>query len=722
MEDTELTAIVNAKLTSSLGYMGGMLATERLQAEQYYKGEPFGDEVDGKSKVVSRDVAESIDSMLPPLLKPFTASQEIARFEPIYKPPRMGETPFQAVKRAEVEAKQATHLVNYTFFKRNEGFLVIHDWVKDALWKKLGVLKVFWDTETDVTTESYQGLTDGELHSLTIDPDVAITDQVTYPDPTVPAPQALVAGLTTGQVPLVHDVTCRRTKNDSHVRVINVPPDEFLVDHRAVSMDEAPFLCHRAKHPISELIRMGFDKETVENLPGNDATGDFDAERMERFKDEDEFPYRDDTPGDPSMREVWLNEVYVWIDYDGDGVAELRQVFMAGDSPGTLLSHEPVDDHPFIGFTPIPMPHKLWGMSVADQTMDLQLIKSTLWRGALNSVYLGNEPMIGAVSGEVNMDDLLNRRAGGVVRMQKPGVVFPIPSVNVAPDAFTMMGMIDSVRESRTGVRRFTSTLNADSVDAYSATATGAKLMDDAANDRLELIAKVFAETGVKKLAKRMLELICKHQDRSEVIRMEGQFVEMDPREWSTQMDVTVTVGLGTGDRDRRLSKLMALGPLYQELKAGGSPLVQDSNIYAWLMEICREADLKLPEMFFTDPSQVPPGQQQQRPDPRMASAQAQAGAIQAKAQADIQAQQARTQSDIQIENVRAQHEMQLEQLRAQHDMALERLQAAEQTQRDRDAAARDADLERRKAMHDAGIDRYRVAHDAMIRAYSDGQ
>jgi hypothetical protein len=636
MSDLDLASILDAKIQNALGYQGGRLAQERRQAERFYKGESFGNEIDGRSQVVSRDVAEAVDSMMPSLMRIFASGDQVVRFNP-------------SGPQDEAVADQATDYVNWIWNQQNEGFANFYVWFKDALLKRTGVIKIWWDESEDITRETYQGLTDAELQILALDPGIEIGEHAEYPDPSAaaPSPQAATgdepaapdaaalggegvalpaaplpgalepgapdSGVLPGRppIPMLHDVVVRRTIRDGRVRVQPLPPDEFLIDRRAVGLDEAPFVAHRVKRTISELIEMGYEKATVSEL-GSDDTADYGLERLERFQDEDEMPWREAGTLDPTMREIWITECYLRVDYDGDGIAELRKVTLAGNGAGssaaTVLENEEIDDHPFAALTPIPMPHKFFGMSVADQTIDLQLIKSTLWRGALDALYLSNSPQIGAVEGKVNLDDLLNRRPGGIVRIKSPDALVPITTAPLGGDVFQMIEYIDSVREQRTGVTRYNQGLDADTLNK---TATGINAIQNAAQQRLELIARVFAETGVKRAFRRILELVCKHQQKPKILRLRQSWVAMDPREWNDGMDVSVSVGLGTGNRDQQVSHMMNLLQLDQQIvqMQGGvdGPLVTSQNIYNKLAKLVEASGLKNVASYYTDPRSQPP-------------------------------------------------------------------------------------------------------------------
>lgn len=477
---------------------------------------------------------------------------------------------------------------------------------------------------------------------------------------------------------MLHDAIVRFTNKDGRVKVLTVPEDEFLIDRRALpfSIEDPPFCAHRFKIAITDLKLMFPDEaDTIDTLPTGEEA-EYGMERLERFKEEDELPWRQDNPADPSMREVWLSECYLRVDYDQDGIAEMRKITVAGDTGYVILDNEEVDDHPFAALTPIPMPHKFFGMSVADQTIDVQLIKSTLIRGFLDHLYNSIAPQIKVIAGQVNLDDLLNRRPGGIVRVKDMNAVQALDNPSTDPNVMAAVEYFDTVRESRTGVTRYNQGLDADTLNK---TAKGIGMIQQAGNERLELIARVFAETGVKRAFKRILELVCKHQQRSRMIRLRGKWVEMDPREWTNQMDVSINVGLGTGSREQQVQVLQALLQADEALMKGGlTSIVTPQNVYEKLRKVCEYAGFRNPDLFYTDPSQNPQAQQQQaqQPNPKMVEAQARAQAQHTQTQADIAEQQQRTQADMALQKFKTEQELVLKQRQAQIDAALEQQKA----------------------------------------------
>jgi len=705
VDENDLKAIIAAKITNSVGFYGGALSKDRQTALRYYEGEKFGNEVDGRSQVVSRDVAEAIDSMMPSLVRIFTAGDQVVQFDPVGP-------------EDEEAAKQATEVVNWVVTQKNESFRIFYLWFKDALLSRAGVIKTYWDTQEYRQKEEYQGLTDPEFQALTEDPEIEVVEHSTRP---AALPVEAMAGLGVGPVPeeasespqmqameqapeMLHDVTLMRTNKIGMPKIVNIPPDEFLIDRRAVDIDEVGFLAHRVKKTETDLIEMGFDKAKVKSLPGYD-NQDFTLERMERFKQEDENPYRNTNALDPTMREIWITECYLKVDWDGDGIAEWRKVTVAGENAYEILSNEEIDDHPFAAVSPILMPHKFWGQSISDQTMDLQLIKSTLWRQMLDNMYLQNNQRVIAVEGQVNLDDLLTSRPGGVIRAKSAQAVTPMITAPMNQSAFQMIEYVDTVREQRTGITRYNQGLDSDTLNK---TATGVQMIQNAAQQRLELIARVFAETGVKRLFRRVFELLQKHQTKEMTVRLRNKWVDVRPSEWNSRSDMTVSVGLGTGDKQQQfgiINQLLLLDQKIVELQGGvNGPLVTAPNIYAKLEKLVEAAGYKNVTAFYTDPRNQPP--QPPKPSPE-----------EMKAQHDMQLNQAKLQADQAMNQQKMQADQQQAQVKIQSDAQLEQMKMASEFRIAQMKAQMDAEVARHKAELDANAKIQIAAMEVQLKA-----
>jgi len=499
MTDSELKSILAAEIADSFAHLGGELSEQRRKALRYYLGEPFGNEQEGRSKVVSTDVADVVEWILPALLRIFTAGDEVVRFEP-------------TGPEDEEVAKQATEYVNWIFARDNAGFLNLYMLFKDALLQKNGIAKVWWEEAEPATRESYSRKSFEEIQLILMDPEVEPIAHSEYQD------QGVVIGpngLPVETAVTHHDLVVKRRRKCGAVRIMTVPPEEFLISRRARSIEEAPFVAHRLRKTVSELIEMGYDRDLVGRLPESEED-DPTGERRERFALEEDHDRNAADGPNRAMREIWLTECYIKCDWDGDGIAERRKITVAGGGQ-EILDNEPWDGPiPFISLTPIPMPHRFFGLSIADLVMDLQLIKSTILRQILDNLYLSNNGRH-IISDQVNLDDLLTARPGGIVRLKNgalpgQGHIVPLDTPLVAAQAFPMLEYIDGVREDRTGVTRYTQGLDADTLNK---TATGINQIMTAAQQRVELIARVFAETGVKDLFRKILELVNRHRASS---------------------------------------------------------------------------------------------------------------------------------------------------------------------------------------------------------------
>ena len=665
MTEIEIKAILDAEIDNALGYIETETTEQRRRALQYYNREPYSNEVEGRSQIVTGEVAEAVDSALPPLLRVFTQGDDIVRAEP--------QGPGD-----EQLAKQITEYLNYVFYRDNPGFHVLNIWFKDALLQKNGIVKVWWDDQKDISTEEYQDLTEQEVALMLADETVEIVEQEqrqvgeapqVVPDPVTGQPTQTVVPL------FMYDVKIKKVKSFGQVRVENVPPEEFIISKKARTVSDAPFCAHRKLTTRSELIAMGFPKDIVEDLPVyEDLT--FTPERVARYSN-GEQPLDRETM-DKSMQEIETFECFIRIDKDGDGIAELRRIFYAGKE---ILADEEIDYVPFCSICPIPMPHKFFGHSLADRVVDIQLIKSTITRQILDNLYLTNNARVVAVDGQVNLDDLLTVTPGGVVRVKNPQAVSQLAVAPVANQSFPMLEYLDQVQQKRTGVNQ-----NAQGLDAnilQNTTAAAIAAMQNAAAGRIELIARTFAETGVRDLFLNILHLVTKYQNKPRIVRLSGKYVEVDPRQWKTQYDVRINVGLGTGTREQQLAMLaMVLQKQEQLLGSGqlGQALVGVSQYRSALGRFVEAAGFVDSAEFFRD---LPPEAEQQmaaqaqqpQADPAsqalMAQTQAQVQAAQAKAQADIQVQQMKAQADIQLAREKAAAEIQLAREKAEATLQL---------------------------------------------------
>jgi len=670
MQEFDLQAIIENEIDNALGYINTETVEERRDSLMAYNREPYGNEVEGRSTIVTGEVAEAVDGALPQLLRVFTQSDDVVRFEP--KAP--GD---------EEKAKQATEYCNWVLMNDNPGFEVFQTWFKDALLQKNGVIKVWWNDETSVDKEKYQNLSEEELTMLLSDGQMEVVKQKQTQIGEVPMPvdpmavqQAMAQGLPPPapmmQPVFAYDVTVKKVNKKGSVKVENVPPEEFLISKKARRIADAPFVAHRRLTTRSELISMGFKADEIDELPAYDDLT-FTPERVARFPNGEQ---PDDPSLDTSMDEIETFECYIRTDYDEDGIAELRRVFYAG---GTILENEEADFIPFCSVCPIPMPHKFFGHSLADRVVDIQKIKTTITRQMLDNLYLSNNARMAVVDGQCNLDDLLTVTPGGIVRVKNNAAITPLTVPLVAGQAFPMLAYMDEIQQKRTGVTQASQGLDPNILQ--NTTATAVAMVQNAGAAKVELIARIFAETGVKDLFKSILHLVCKYQDKERIVRMRGKFVAIDPREWSNEYDLTVNVGLGTGNREQQMAMVAAILQKQEQIMSQmgiANPLVSPSQYRNTLGRFIESAGFKDTSEFFRE---ITPEMEQQLLQPQQPQPDPATAALMQQAQAQMQVTQAKAQADIQVAQAKAQADIQLQREKAAADIQLEREKAAAQLQ-----------------------------------------
>jgi GrpB-like predicted nucleotidyltransferase (UPF0157 family) len=662
MAQNELKSILQAEIDDAIGFIESETVEQRKQALEAYLRQPYGNEVEGKSQIVTGEVAEAIDGALPSLVRIFTGSDNIVVFEP--------QGP-----RDEASAKQATDYCNWVFNRDNEGVAILHDWFKDALMQKNGIVKAYWEDKEDITKERYFDLSNDELAMLMSDESMEIVEQDTTEFPIYdPMGQPVIDPMGIPVMGATHNIVVQQKKKSGKVTIENVPPEEFLISKKARTIADSPFVAHRQMLTRSTLVAMGFNKKQVEGLQMDDALA-YTPERVARYS-AGEQPYQVQTD-DPSMQEIEVFECYVKTDIDGKGIASLVQVFYASneileDAKGKEMVEE-VDYVPFHSICPIPIPHKFFGNSLADRTVDLQLIKTTITRQMLDNLYLTNNARVVAVEGQVNLDDLLTSTAGGVIRAKSPNAVQQLVVQNVASQAFPMLQYLDTVQSKRTGVSDASQGLDPSILQNVTAAAVAS--MQQAGAGKIELMARIFAETGVKSLFKGILHLLCKYQDKARLVRMRGEFVEFDPRTWANQYDVSINVGLGAGNRQEQMAMLsMVLAKQEQLIAQYGpaNPYVSPAQYRGTLGRMVEIAGFKDSAEFY---KAITPEQDQalSNPSPQQQQMPPEVQALMAKTQAEIQANQAKAQADMQLQQQQQQIDMQMAQQKAGLEMQIMR-------------------------------------------------
>lgn len=663
LSDTELLAKINAKAGESYGFQSDVLTGEREQALNYYLGKPYGNEIDGRSQVVTRDVLETVEWMLPSLLKIFTSGDKVVEFQP------------KGMEDVE-QAEQETDYVNHVCLNQNESFLTLYSWFKDALLLKTGYVKVYWDTTEETERDTYHGLTPEELQILMQD-----------------GAEILFAE----ESELGINVVLGRNSKVGKVCIEVIPPEEILVDMacRSVDLADANFIEHRTRKTVSEVRQMGYD--VPDNIGLWDETdADNEVGIARNLYNEDESSYEG---ADDSTRLVWFRDITMRVDEDGDGIAELMRYHVVGDE---ILYRDEAENIYYAALGPIPMPHRHVGLSVADLVADVQLIRSTIMRQYLDGLYLSNNGRY-AISDRVNLDDMLTSRPGGVVRVQGmpgEGHIMPLVHPNTGAGALEGLAYLDSQKENRTGITKYNQGLDANSLNK---TATGINQIMAASQQRMELVARIFAETGVKRMYQLVHELLRKHSDKQTVYRLRNKWVPVDPRQWQTRTDMSISVGIGTGNKDIQLQHLVSIMQVQREAAQIG--IATPKNIYNAAKRMAENAGFSDGNEFFTDPDTQQPQQPKVPPEVQVKQMELQADAQKFQAEAQLKQAEAEKRSQMDIQKFHAQAE-------------IDRRKAEQQIQQELLRSQNDVEIEREKIRMQAELERYK----ADLKAQTDLQ
>jgi hypothetical protein len=617
MDDTELQGIVSAELEDAVSYIDSDVSPIRAKGTEYYRGDPFGNEEDGRSQVVAMEVRDTVSAMLPSLMKVFFSTENVVEYMPRGPEDVAG-------------AQQATDYANYIFTADNNGFMTTYALFKDSLVRKCGIAKYWWEEVEEVKIEEYSGLDDQTLQVL-MQEGAEVKIVVSYPEPGAMPQMDMTTGLPM-PVPMIHDVEIKRSTKDGRIRIMAVPPEELILDRRARSFDDAGIIAHRQMATVSDLIGMGYDQDEIEeNISSTDL--DSNDEYLARQPLSTSMGAGDSM--NPMQQRVLYVEAYMRIDFDGDGIPELRKICCMGSSY-TMVRNLPASYIPFVDFPCDPEPHTspLEAMSIFDITHDIQEIKSEIMRNTLDSLAQSIHPRTAVVEGQVNIDDVLNNETGAIIRMRAPGMVQPFSAPFVGQPAFAMMDYMDQMREDRTGMSKAAMGLDPDALQSTTKAAVAATV--SASQSRLELQARILAE-GMKKLFKGILYLMTTHQDKPRMVRLRNEWVQIDPRVWDASMDVNVNIGLGNGDVNEKINALNIIMQKQEQIMAQFGPMNQIASLPMYIRTLQKAIELSgykdASSYFNTLPAdfQMPQEQPQQTPEQVLAQVQAQS------IQADIQ-------------------------------------------------------------------------------------
>ena len=581
MTEANLLTIISLHLQDAQGYgMNGRDAIQvnRENALAYYLGNKNGREAPGKSSVVSTDVADAIEWMMPAIMKELTSNNDVVRFDP-------------TGADDEAQADLESDFVYEILMKDNEGFVAIHEFVKDALMQKNGIIKAYYAKKKKVVKEDYTGIVDEQLQVLLADPSVELVSHTPY----------VVEGIT------FHDLRVNRVEMTGKIHVESVAPEKFCVsaNHNSIFINTAPFCAHIEPRTLSSLVEEGYDKDLIYGIgEACSASDDDDQVSAYRFflQGEEYMPDQNDFDYGESQKEITVAECYLYLDIDGDGISEYVKVTVAGSSnPTAIIGIEEVDECPFVSTTAILMSHKFFGLSIYDRLWQIQDHKTSLWRNTMDNIYLQNNQRMKVLEGQVNLDDLLVSRPGGIVRVKSQASLEPIATPPIGDAAYRMLDYLDMTRAGRVGVDA-----NGDVKLDNIGDRVGSEGIRDVMNAKQELvnlIIRVVAETGMKPLCYLIRDLAIKHMDAVYDFRFKENWVKVEPKTWNRRLRSTVRVGLGSGDKSVLMAASQQILSLQEKALANPQQaMVSPKQIYNALEFAAKQLGVPGISRFFMSP------------------------------------------------------------------------------------------------------------------------
>ena len=649
------------------------LSKDRIRATEYYRGTMTDTPADAaRSKVVSRDVRDNIKKVLPSIVRTILNGDEVVKFEPM-------------ASGDEESAEQASDYLNFVVMNESGARQAIYDAVHDALLLRNGILKWWVDERQAVKISRHSGLPDDAFAQLVAGDDVEVLEH------------SEAVEMVEGQPVTVHDVKIRRTYWTRDIRAAAVPRERFLIHPDAVTLQDSLITGEKLTMRRGDLVAMGYDRDLIDGLAlADDDDTEADA-RRDVSRSHDEAQRANDA--------IDYYDLYLRVDMDGDGIAELRHMCFAGGlGEKNLLVDEECDEVQFADVAVMRQPHQWEGVSMADDLADVQQVKTVLMRQTLDNIYWQNNPQPLMQDGVIsNPEAVFNPEFGLPIRVRQGVDVRAALGFNqvpfVARDSFGMLEYLDGVASDRTGVSDASAGLAPDALQNMTATASA--MIEQAGIGQTELMVRTVAD-GLRVFFKGLLRLVIRHQDMPRTVRLRDEWVSFDPRHWDAEMDCTVNTGLGAGTRERDMMMMqIVMGAQEKLLAAFGpdNPYVKPQQVYNALAKMIESAGLKTPGLYFTDPDpeevQAKLEAAKQQPDPAMAKIEADAAATQAKLQAQVQADQQKLQANMQADRARLQSDAQIQREKMQAEASLKREQMMAEFQLKREMMAAEAQLKR---------------------------
>jgi hypothetical protein len=607
--DEDLLSYLEAEQAEAFQYNDSQVASARNQAMRDYLRFPYGTEQEGRSNVITSDVFDTIEGMLPDLVEVFVSSDKAVVFDPVNAEDEEG-------------SKQATNACNHVFYKQNNGFLLLYTAAKDALMLRTGGLKWYWEVKRTPDFETVIGDEMQIALHLVTHPDAEVIGQEEVeheftPEENAQRAAALLMGVELPPPPRKLKIRTKVVKKRGQVRIVALPAYELEVSarHNSILLDECPYVAHKSQKTLSDIREMGFANVTADDVKAaKDEATTQDAEFYNTMRGED--PRKDDIELDDAMVRGWLREEYVLFDRDGDGIAERLKVIRLGKK---ILECEEFSHVPIAAWTPYILTHKFDGISAADLVSDIQKMTTDILRNQNDNLALANNQETVVLTDaqgnpKANLDDLLNRRVGGVIRESVQGAVRPYVDRWQGIEAMPMVEMIGQIKERRTGYSPVVAGLDA---DALNETATKTLKQSNERQKRMKLMARIMAEALVKPAMRGIFKTLTDYCMEKLSFRLNGEFVQYDPQEWRDGYDMTINVGIGSGDAMQQSAFLMQIAQAQAAIaQSPYAALLLDPdkvfNVQARMIEL---AGFKNPEEFINNPQGKPLPQQGPPPE-----------------------------------------------------------------------------------------------------------
>ena len=641
MTDDEIAAYLRQKIDSAQNDEGDEISVRRADNMARYRGDLYGNERPGQSQVVTRECLEAVEWAMPSIVRIFGSSTNALTFEAVGP-------------EDEKQAEQETDVVRHHLFELGNGFTAFHNWAKDALMYPNGYAKVWIDETDKVITERYEGITPPQLSMLTQDKGVEIVGQESF----------LVDMM--GQPAELFNIEVKLTRTEKVLRFEAVPPEEVLVDsdHNQLDLDECLFVAHKVTRTFTWLVNNGFDADRLRDIGGDEAS-EYEEDSRNLFSEQD------DGSDTGALKEYTVYECYAWVDHDGDGVASQRRIVMIGNE---IFENEESDYCPLIALSTVMMPHQHTGLSLVDLTSDIQGMSTALTRQLLTNIYRINVPRkyvgVGAlVDGGMTMDALLNLESE-YIPTENPGLIIPEVIQPIGDMILPVMQQVSEQKMLRTGINP---QMSLDPSILKDATKGAFNTAMDHASQRLEMVVRVMAETGVKKAFQKAHRLIREHLGNSTAIKLRNQWIDVNPAEWRERTNIRVRVGVGNQNREEKGNLLMQIMGMQMQAMQVGLPIANPQNLFNTMSELVDTYGFRNAGQFFTDPSTLPPPEPPP-PDPSAELYKAQAQALMAEAQAkmaQVESNKQKMEMEFQLKQAELQIKQmgfQAEQMRAQQE------------------------------------------------------